>query len=65
MIWAATIPAWVYSIEEATEPDLAHIVQNYRTINEEELLKRAFRGDTAFAVERLFGGNYLYLLLII
>ncbi|PSN50071.1 Ionotropic receptor 41a3 [Blattella germanica] len=58
MIWAATLDAWVYSIEEATEPDLKHIVRNYRTLGEEELLRRAFKGDTAFAVERLLGGNY-------
>ncbi|KAJ9578617.1 hypothetical protein L9F63_005107, partial [Diploptera punctata] len=58
MLWSATTDAWVYSIEEATEPDLAHIVHNYKTLSEDELLKRVFRGDTAFAVERLLGGNY-------
>ncbi|XP_069668915.1 glutamate receptor ionotropic, delta-2-like [Periplaneta americana] len=58
ILWAATTEAWVYSILEATEPDLAHVTRNYRVLSEEQLLGHAFKEDMAFAVERLLGGNY-------
>jgi hypothetical protein len=58
MLWAATTEAWIYSIQEATEPDLLHITQNFRVMRDEQLLAHAFAGDLAFAVERLLGGKH-------
>jgi hypothetical protein len=56
MLWAATTEAWVFSIQEATEPDLRHITRNFRVMTDEELLAHA--GNLAFAVEKLLGGQY-------
>lgn len=59
MLWAATTEAWVFSIQEATEPDFRRITRNFRVMTDEQLLARAFAGDLAFAVERLLGGQHM------
>jgi hypothetical protein len=58
MLWAATTEAWVFSIQEAAQPDLQQITRNFRVMTDEQLLPHAFAGDLAFAVERLLGGQH-------
>jgi hypothetical protein len=57
ILWAGTTAAWVFSILEATERNMAHITRNFRVMKEEQLRAHAFAGDLAFAVERLLGGE--------
>ncbi|PSN41204.1 Ionotropic receptor 41a4 [Blattella germanica] len=56
--WVANADAWVYTILEATEPDMVTIVNNFRVLKENELLQHAYDGDRAFALERLMDGTY-------
>jgi hypothetical protein len=58
MLWAGTTAAWIFSILEATEPNMADITRNFRVMTEEQLWAHAFTRDLAYAVERLLGGEH-------
>jgi len=57
MLWAATAEAWAFSIQEATEPNLIHIMRNFRVMTSEQMLAHAYAADLALAVEKLLGGK--------
>jgi hypothetical protein len=57
--WAATHPAWIFSLREGRDPLTVHILSLFRVMKSEELKKRSFVGDTAFSIERLPAGKHV------
>ena len=57
--WAATHPAWIFSLREGRDPLTVHILSLFRIMKSEELEKRSFKGDIAFSVERLQAGKHV------
>ena len=55
--WAATHPAWIFSLREDRDPLTVHLLSLFRVMKSEELKKRSFMGDIAFSVERLPAGK--------
>jgi hypothetical protein len=56
--WAATHPAWLFSLREDRDPLTLHVTSQFRVMKNEELRKHSFMGDTAFSVERLPAGKH-------
>jgi hypothetical protein len=56
--WAATHPAWMFSLRESRDPLTLHITSQFRVMKNEELRKHSFMGDTAFSIERLPAGKH-------
>ncbi|XP_023710035.1 probable glutamate receptor [Cryptotermes secundus] len=56
--WAATHPAWMFSLRESRDPLTLHVTSQFRVMKNEELRKHSFMGDTAFSIERLPAGHY-------
>lgn len=54
--WAATHPAWIFSMRESRDPLTLRVISQFRVMKNEELKKRSFKGDIAFSIERLPAG---------
>jgi hypothetical protein len=57
--WAATHPAWIFSLREGRDPLTLRIISQFRVMKSEELRKRSFMGDVAFSIERLPAGKVI------
>lgn len=57
--WAATHPAWLFSLREDRDPLTVHITSQFRIMKNEELKKHSFMGDIAFSIERLPAGKHI------
>jgi len=55
--WAATHPAWIFSLRQGRDPLTVHVLSLFRIMKSEELKKHSFMGDTAFSIERLQAGK--------
>ncbi|KAJ9598703.1 hypothetical protein L9F63_010613 [Diploptera punctata] len=58
MHWAATHPAWIFSLREARDSRTLLLTSHFQVMTTEELSKHADIGDIAFSVERLPSGNF-------
>jgi hypothetical protein len=55
--WAATHPAWIFSLREDRDPLTVRVLSLFRVMKSEELKKHCFMGDTALSIERLPAGK--------
>ncbi|KAG8236921.1 hypothetical protein J437_LFUL016781 [Ladona fulva] len=56
--WAATHPAWAFSLRGATDPIHRTLLNNFKVMNEKELHAHSMGRSIAYAVERLPAGNF-------
>ncbi|XP_031626626.1 uncharacterized protein LOC116342942 [Contarinia nasturtii] len=56
--WGATRDVWIYSISNATEPELKKLVSMFQASTFEKLSARRTSGDFCYSVERLQFGHY-------
>lgn len=56
--WAATHDAWIFSIQQATQPMMKTILKKFRTFPKEELAARMVQQNLAFSIERLPYGHF-------
>jgi hypothetical protein len=59
--WAALDDAFVFGIKESSDPVLTTLTRNFYVGTEEELADRTRTSDMAFVVERLKGGEPLFI----
>ncbi|XP_039435049.1 glutamate receptor-like [Culex pipiens pallens] len=52
MLWAATAINWILSIMTSTQPHLQTLVQNYRILDTEELIRHRTKRDLGYVGER-------------
>lgn len=58
MEWGATHDAWIFSIRDATQPNILKLLNNFRTLSKTELELRSKTRDFSFSIERLAFGHY-------
>lgn len=59
--WAALDDAFVFGIKDSPDPVLTTLTRNFYVGTEEELAERTRMSDMAFVVERLKGGEPLFI----